>query len=75
MIGHLISFSSIFLVEPNINSMPNGFDSDNIKLVGLESAIKSADIIILLVDHTSFKSMDLSLLSGKQVIDTRGIWS
>jgi UDP-N-acetyl-D-mannosaminuronic acid dehydrogenase len=70
-----ISFSSIFLVEPNINSMPNGFDSDNIKLVGLESAIKSADIIILLVDHTSFKSMDLSLLSGKQVIDTRGIWS
>jgi sporulation protein YlmC with PRC-barrel domain len=28
-----------------------------------------------LVDHTSFKSMDLSLLSGKQVIDTRGIWS
>jgi len=70
-----ISFSSIFLVEPNINSIPSGFDSDNIKLVGLESAIKSSDIIILLVDHTSFKSMDLSLLSGKQVIDTRGIWS
>ena len=70
-----ISFSSIFLVEPNINRIPSGFDSDNIELVGLESAIKSADIIILLVDHTSFKSMDLSLLSGKQVIDTRGIWS
>ena len=70
-----ISFSSIFLVEPNIDRIPSGFDSDNIELIGLERAIKSADIIVLLVDHASFKSMDLSLLSGKQVIDTRGIWS
>ena len=30
---------------------------------------------VRLVDHTSFKSMDLSVLSGKQVIDSRGIWS
>jgi len=70
-----ISFSSILLVEPNIDRIPSGFDSDNIELIGLEGAIKSADIIVLLVDHASFKSMDLSLLSGKQVIDTRGIWS
>ena len=70
-----INFGSIFLVEPNIDRIPNGFDSDNIELNVLESAVKSADIIVLLVDHTSFKSMDLSLLSGKQVIDTRGIWS
>ena len=70
-----ISFSSILLVEPNIDRIPSGFDSDNIELIGLERAIKSADIIVLLVDHASFKSMDLSLLSGKQVIDTRGIWS
>jgi UDP-N-acetyl-D-mannosaminuronic acid dehydrogenase len=70
-----ISFSSIFLVEPNIDRIPSGFNSDNTELIGLEKAIKSADIIVLLVDHSSFKSMDLSLLSGKQVIDTRGIWS
>jgi UDP-N-acetyl-D-mannosaminuronic acid dehydrogenase len=70
-----ISFSSIFLVEPNIDRIPSSFDSDNIELIGLEKAIKSSDIVILLVDHASFKSMDLSLLSGKQVIDTRGIWS
>ena len=70
-----IGFSSIFLVEPNIDRIPSGFDSDNIELIGLERAIKSVDIIVLLVDHASFKSMDLSLLSGKQVIDTRGIWS
>ena len=70
-----ISFSSIFLVEPNIDHIPKGLDSDKTELIGLERAIKSADIIVLLVDHASFKSMDLSLLSGKQVIDTRGIWS
>jgi len=70
-----IGFSSIFLVEPNIDRIPSGFDGDNIELIGLERAVKSADIIVLLVDHASFKSMDLSLLSGKQVIDTRGIWS
>ena len=70
-----IDFNSILLVEPNIDHIPSGFDSDNIELTGLERAIKSADIIVLLVDHASFKSVDLSLLSGKQVIDTRGIWS
>jgi UDP-N-acetyl-D-mannosaminuronic acid dehydrogenase len=70
-----IDFNSILLVEPNIDRIPSGFDSDNIELTGLERAIKCADIIVLLVDHASFKSMDLSLLSGKQVIDTRGIWS
>ena len=55
--------------------MINQLLTDNIGLVGLEKSVKSADIIALLVDHASFKSMDLSLLSGKQVIDTRGIWS
>ena len=58
-----------------MHHIPNGFDSENIELVTLERAIKNADIIVLLVDHTSFKSMDLSLLCEKQVIDTRGIWS
>jgi UDP-N-acetyl-D-mannosaminuronic acid dehydrogenase len=41
----------------------------------MNDALKVADIVVLLVDHTSFKSMDLSLLSDKQVVDTRGIWS
>jgi len=70
-----INFRSIFLVEPNIDYLPKSFDSNNVELVGLEKAIRSADVVVLLVDHSSFKSMDLSLLSGKQVIDTRGIWS
>ena len=38
-------------------------------------SMKSANVIVLLVDHSQFKLMDLGLLSGKQVIDTRGSWS
>ena len=36
------------------------------------SPLEHSDIILLLVDHSSFKEINLSLLSGKQVIDTRG---
>jgi len=28
-----------------------------------------------LVDHSLFKEMDFGLLSGKQLIDTRGSWN
>ena len=70
-----IGFKSIFLVEPNIDQIPDEFYHDDTELIKLETAIKNADIIVLLVDHAPFKYMDLSLLSGKQVIDTRGIWS
>ena len=70
-----MGFSSTFLVEPNIDCIPNSFIGKDVRLVDLEMAIYSSDIVVLLVDHTSFKSMDLSLLTGKQIIDTRGIWS
>jgi UDP-N-acetyl-D-mannosaminuronic acid dehydrogenase len=42
--------------------------------VELEKALVLSDILLLLVDHAPFKEINLSLLSGKQVIDTRGIW-
>jgi UDP-N-acetyl-D-mannosaminuronic acid dehydrogenase len=71
----LMNFSYQYLVEPNITMMPKKFDSNNVELVELETAIVNADIIVLLVDHTPFKKMDLSFLSGKQLIDTRGIWT
>ena len=44
-------------------------------LTSIENALKFVDIVVLLVDHIEFKAIDLSLLSGKQVVDTRGIWS
>ena len=41
----------------------------------MDIALNKADIVVLLVDHSSFKLMDLSVLSNKQVIDSRGIWN
>jgi UDP-N-acetyl-D-mannosaminuronic acid dehydrogenase len=71
----LMGFAKVLLVEPNISEIPKGFDLENTELVGLESALQRADVVLLLVDHTLFKEMDLGLLSGKQVVDTRGVWA
>ena len=72
---NLMKFNEVLLVEPNINQIPKGFDTNITKLTSIENALKFVDIVVLLVDHIQFKSMDSSLLDGKQVIDTRGIWS
>ena len=54
--------------------LPNSFQNNSVELVELDFAIIESDVIILLVDHSIFKHINLSLLSGKQVLDTRGIW-
>ena len=71
----LMGFSELFLVEPNISSIPDKLKGESISITSADKAIKAADIIVLLVDHTPFKKMDLEVLSDKQIIDTRGIWS
>ena len=71
----MIGFDQIFIVEPNIKKIPDGFNNENISLVCLEKALKSSDIIVLLVDHKEFKTINLELLSGKQLVDIRGSWS
>ena len=67
-------FKKLLVVEPNISFLPKGFKS-SASLVTLAEAINSADIIVLLVDHLQFMSIDLRVLKGKQIVDTRGIWS
>jgi len=37
--------------------------------------LKQADILVLLVDHDEFKTVDRALLHGKIIIDTRGAWN
>jgi len=70
-----LGFAKQFLVEPNIKTMPEVFDVKRTELINLGEAMAKVDIVVLLVDHTEFKEMDLSLLSGKQVVDTRGLWA
>lgn len=66
----------VYAVEPNVNELPKrlkGFD--NVQLTPHDEAQKNADVIVLLVDHKEFKELDASVLDGKAVIDTKGLWN
>ncbi|MFC4260119.1 UDP-N-acetyl-D-mannosamine dehydrogenase [Marinobacter lacisalsi] len=65
---------NILIVEPNIEALPEDF-VERTSLSGAEEALKSADIVVMLVDHKSFKEISPGELEGKVVIDTRGIWA
>lgn len=61
-------------VEPYLDQLPETLVSKGIELVSLETALKSADILVLLVDHNQFKSIPETALRERTVIDTRGLW-
>lgn len=66
-----------FLVaEPNVSELPKrlkGFE--NAELKNYKEAIDEAEIILLLVDHKEFKSLDKTQLEGKKLVDTKGLWN
>jgi UDP-N-acetyl-D-mannosaminuronic acid dehydrogenase len=65
----------LLVVEPNIGRLPKSLaDFPVVRLCDLQSALKDADIIVLLVDHRQFKRVDRELLNLKIVVDTRGMW-
>lgn len=65
----------IRVVEPNVVELPDSLSSvSNLKKQELETAVRDADLVLLLVNHKEFLQMDTSLLEGKSVIDTKGIW-
>lgn len=65
--------TKLLVVEPFIEALPAELVQKSV-LVSLEEAVEQADILVLLVDHDSFKTLDRSALQGKKLIDTRGIW-
>jgi UDP-N-acetyl-D-mannosaminuronic acid dehydrogenase len=66
---------NLHIVEPNIEVLPELLNAyTNIKLLDAKEAIRSADIVIMLVNHREFYQIDRDSLAGKEVIDTRGVW-
>lgn len=59
----------ILIVEPNIDKLPDCINSRS--LVGLDYAIGTADVHVLLVDHTVFKAVSPKL---NYIVDAKGIW-
>jgi UDP-N-acetyl-D-mannosaminuronic acid dehydrogenase len=68
-----MGFLRNYIVEPNILELPKMFPKGS-EIMELNEAIRKSDIIVLLVDHNEFKLTDVSLLEGKQIIDTRGLF-
>lgn len=65
----------IRVVEPNVEELPLVLKNlSNLTKQGVEDAIAAADVILLLVNHKEFVALDQSVLQGKTVIDTKGIW-
>ena len=62
----------IVAVEPNISALPQPLRG-KIELMSMADAINAADIIVLLVDHREFTSMDGNRMLSKVLIDTRGV--
>ncbi|GAA1340874.1 UDP-N-acetyl-D-mannosamine dehydrogenase [Arthrobacter roseus] len=67
--------TKILVSEPHIDQLPKELAGlPNVELVSTEEAIRSADVVTLLVDHDVFKNLNQSLLASKDVVDTRGMW-
>ena len=67
---------NILVAEPNVNELPESLTAyQNVQLVDASHAISSSPVVAVLVDHTPFKSLEKRVLEGKNVVDTRGMWS
>jgi UDP-N-acetyl-D-mannosaminuronic acid dehydrogenase len=75
IVAHLaeLGLGRILAVEPHVRELPKTLQG-KAELVDASAAIRAADIVVLLVNHRVFKSVDRGLLAEKSVIDTRGFW-
>ncbi len=65
----------ILVVEPHVSSLPAGLAGlPNVELVSTREAVRLAEVVVLLVDHTAFRAVRPIELRGRQVVDTRGLW-
>lgn len=65
---------NLLVVEPHLEALPKSLQLPNVKMSNIDEAMNAADLIVLLVNHRKFSHIDLSLLKGKAIIDTRGMF-
>ena len=66
---------SVDVVEPHIGSLPEELaEGDRVRLVELDEAVANADVVVLLTDHREFRDIEPDRLTGKRIVDTRGVW-
>lgn len=64
----------IAVVEPYLKSLPDDLAKQGARKIELEEALSEPGILILLVDHDSFRRIPPERRHGAAFYDTRGIW-
>lgn len=62
----------LLVSEPNIEKLPASVTEKNIVLTPLDAALGQADIVLVLVDHAPYKTIDWSTVRVP-VLDTKGL--
>jgi UDP-N-acetyl-D-mannosaminuronic acid dehydrogenase len=58
----------ILVVEPHIGALPDDLRKIDVELAPLDAALRAADIVALLVDHTAFAQLDPAATRDKPVL-------
>jgi UDP-N-acetyl-D-mannosaminuronic acid dehydrogenase len=65
----------LLVAEPHIAELPESLARPGeVALVDAVTAVREADVVVLLVDHDAFRGVKRTALRGKAVFDTRGLW-
>lgn len=75
-VTHLIAdwhAGETWAVEPNVHQLPASL-AEKVTLHSLDDALKYADLLVMLVDHTSFKAIPASTIRQSWIVDTKGVW-
>ncbi len=64
----------LLLIEPHIRALPDVLTGIGAELTDFDRGLERANIVVLLVDHDAFGTVDRETIKDKIVIDTRGAW-
>jgi len=75
-VTHLIAdwhAGETWAVEPNVHQLPDSL-AEKVTLHTLDDALKNADLLVMLVDHASFKAIPADQIEQTWIVDTKGVW-
>lgn len=64
----------VCIIEPNLPVFPAHLFTDKVQKTNPETAIQEAHILVFLVNHTEFKTLQTSFKHSQKVIDVCGVW-
>lgn len=68
--------ADIYVVEPHLSALPVSLAGHpRIRLADLDTALAKCSVVALLVDHKEFRALAPARLAGKDVVDSRGVFS